>query len=352
MAPYEMGTTGARASLRMTTRRLYAGQAWCSSLRVMASSPLDSSSRGFRSQVSRTPQFPCGSPATKYGKGIGGSEEKRSLQIRRLTVPLEVETPLNTKHLPNPPLFHRAKKIRASESEEKEPYCHTCGRLMPGAHLSKKPTDKIRKYCSPKCGKLKPTNGSWERQIEECFVQLLNRSPGGRQVVYCSEVDAILFDEDGYFRGSKDQRRGALREELKPPPTGNRLEEAETEEERIIRETGPRDSVKIDTRIAQPRKVIHSLDQLAEQQAKELKAHKGEAASPGRKVRNRELVRQAARRGIHFGFRISAVGAEGAAEKRAYVESYQTRRRRAVSGEEASFSKGDWGVRWKARQGP
>ena len=68
---------------------------------------------------------------------------------------------------------------------------------------------------------------------------------------------------------------------------------------------------------------------------------------------NREKVRQAARRGTVFGFRV--FGAHGMdTSLRQSSEIDQLRKVEAVQGGrvvEASFAKGPWGVRWKDDQG-
>lgn len=61
-----------------------------------------------------------------------------------------------------------------------------------------------------------------------------------------------------------------------------------------------------------------------------------------RRAREREQVRQAARRGVAFGFRLESGGDDGGGEERRRVEAVQNGR--VV---EASFAKGEWGVRWK-----
>ena len=70
---------------------------------------------------------------------------------------------------------------------------------------------------------------------------------------------------------------------------------------------------------------------------------------------NREKVRQAARRGAVFGFTVKAGGAEDNAERRSLLDIAMPLQRKveAVQGGrivEASFAKGEWGVRWKDRQ--
>ncbi|KAL8952583.1 MAG: hypothetical protein Q9222_001498, partial [Ikaeria aurantiellina] len=75
----------------------------------------------------------------------------------------------------------------------------------------------------------------------------------------------------------------------------------------------------------------------------EQKLNTQDEADPRRKgmqkARNREMVRQAARRGVAFGFRVSGGGDR---EERRDVEAVQGGR--VV---ESSFAKGEWGIRWK-----
>lgn len=61
-----------------------------------------------------------------------------------------------------------------------------------------------------------------------------------------------------------------------------------------------------------------------------------------RVAKQREQVRQAARRGVAFGFCVAREGGDGRGGERRRVEAVQ--RGRVV---EASFAKGEWGVRWK-----
>jgi hypothetical protein len=64
-----------------------------------------------------------------------------------------------------------------------------------------------------------------------------------------------------------------------------------------------------------------------------------------RVARQREQVRQAARRGVAFGFHVAREGGDGVGakeEERKRVEAVQDGR--VV---ETSFAKGEWGVRWR-----
>ena len=64
-----------------------------------------------------------------------------------------------------------------------------------------------------------------------------------------------------------------------------------------------------------------------------------------RRARQREMVRQAARRGVAFGFLLRPGGvAEEGSIRRRRVEAVQGGR--VV---ESSFAKGEWGVRWRER---
>lgn len=65
-----------------------------------------------------------------------------------------------------------------------------------------------------------------------------------------------------------------------------------------------------------------------------------------RRARQREMVRQAARRGVAFGFSLRPDGvAEEKKIRRRSVEAVQGGR--VV---ESSFAKGEWGVRWRERE--
>lgn len=65
-----------------------------------------------------------------------------------------------------------------------------------------------------------------------------------------------------------------------------------------------------------------------------------------RRARQREMVRQAARRGVAFGFSLPP---DGVAEE----EKIRRRSVEAVQGGrvvESSFAKGEWGVRWREKE--
>lgn len=62
------------------------------------------------------------------------------------------------------------------------------------------------------------------------------------------------------------------------------------------------------------------------------------------RAKNRELVRQAARRGVAFGFLFDGDGDGDGDGRRRKVEAVQGGR--VV---ESSFAKGEWGVRWRER---
>ncbi|KAL9593723.1 MAG: hypothetical protein Q9219_007415 [cf. Caloplaca sp. 3 TL-2023] len=217
-------------------------------------------------------------------------------------------------------------------------YCHTCGRIItprrPHTSLpspsSSTTTPTPQKYCSDRCRREKPRRGrpgsssssSIEARIENVFVSLLDREGGGAakgKVVECGEVERVIFGEVGGDGGARDGK--------------GESEDDVVEEEEEERDGGGGVPLPADT----------DNKKSAPTGANEMT---GTSAMDGRlrgmqRARNREMVRQAARRGVAFGFLV-----DGKEEGRRRAEAVQNGR--VV---ESSFAKGEWGVRWRDGHG-
>ncbi|KAL8827436.1 MAG: hypothetical protein Q9191_003184 [Dirinaria sp. TL-2023a] len=202
------------------------------------------------------------------------------------------------------------------------------------------------KYCSDRCRREKPpAHGQGiEATIERAFVQMLGpfESGGGRtsamKIVLCGEVEARVFGSP-IDRGKRNNGENTSSEERfdgKIMSGDERKEEEQEEDESdggvAIHETRAGDDGN-----------QNSEADLTPQQAGR------------RRAANREKVRQAARRGVVFGFPIDIDGYTARDTRySSNPEASQTVpsriRAEAVQGGrvvEASFAKGEWGVRWR-----
>ena len=134
-------------------------------------------------------------------------------------------------------------------------------------------------------------------------MSLLSQSPQAGRVVLCSEVEASVF--------------------------GGGEERWEEESETLARRHGSggdsESSGEEDGGANIP---------AAEERGRE----EGPARQGLRKAREREMVRQAGRRGVAFGFEVE----EGESRERKMVDAVQDGKM-----VESSFAKGEWGVRWR-----
>lgn len=183
------------------------------------------------------------------------------------------------------------------------------------------------KYCSDRCRREKPSSrtDSIETQIERAFVRALGSPPAlndagnGRKVVLCRDVEARIFGQGNDSATAEN--------DFSAEQTYSEDEESDG-------------GVPVD---------VSGSMKSESQEPKELTSQQR-----GRqRAANREKVRQAARRGVVFGFSIRDAdsGARNAGpEDQSENADLQSRRRvEAVQGGravEASFAKGDWGVRW------
>ena len=169
-----------------------------------------------------------------------------------------------------------------------------------------------------------------EAHIERTFVKMLgsSQSPGrggsGKGIVLCGEVEERVFGSVGDATDSKGPSGAELiggdaSSEDEGSDGGVTIDDVET--------VGPRGAFDNDL----------TPQQLGRQRAA-----------------NREKVRQAARRGVVFGFLVDETGYDNGGERKTggdFGEKGQKRRRvEAVQGGrvvEASFAKGEWGVKWR-----
>ncbi|KAK0507571.1 hypothetical protein JMJ35_010094 [Cladonia borealis] len=184
-------------------------------------------------------------------------------------------------------------------------YCHTCGRII----TPRKTPTTPQKYCSDRCRRQKPrlstTGTSLETLIERTFVRLLSR----KQIVECGEVERVVF---GGSSGNISKDEGMEIEADDDNDDDDNDDEGGGVPLPLTLPSLPSSSISSSTSTG-----------LSPQQR------------GVRKAREREMVRQAARRGVAFGFEIE----EGGRRKVDCV-----RGGRVV---ESSFAKGEWGVRWR-----
>ncbi|MCJ1338338.1 hypothetical protein MMC09_003625 [Bachmanniomyces sp. S44760] len=248
------------------------------------------------------------------------------------------------------------------------------------------------KYCSDKCRRQKPSQSrsGIERKIEDTFVKCLDSKDGkrgkeeGGKIVLCSEVEDLVFGAkeerssgyhqsrgDGSLEGHIDMDVNVDVDESHHDRVPHKDHEesfsssSEAEAEAELEEGGvllpvmapstvtttnnstPTPTPRTTTPTQTP---SHPSPSLSDPQ------QKGQ-----RLAHQRELVRQAARRGIAFGFIIShhhrreeGNGDEGKGKKSRENEQAQGHKQRkkveaVQKGKvvESSFAKGEWGVRWR-----
>lgn len=163
--------------------------------------------------------------------------------------------------------------------------------------------------------------------------------PSARKIVLCGEVEARVFGplpNDG--SGEKEEKRDSVSETT---PDHGTLSEANGLEEQ--------DEDESDGGVAIPESRAADGDKKSDQ------AELTPQQAGRRRATNREKVRQAARRGVVFGFPIDPEGytlgdASCLGEPEASQRVPCRVRAEAVQGGrvvEASFAKGEWGVRWR-----
>lgn len=271
---------------------------------------------------------------------------------------------------------------------ENTPYCKTCGRVIGNRKTAEtNSTSTPAKYCSSRCRSHKP--GPLDRQIERAFVQFLTgeeeipvafgsggdkktdkkggkKSKGdSRVVVSCEVVEDYLFGQGHKEEGaahdhdvsdaSIDLGEGSEHGSHVSEPVNSvdsdskdtNLTRAEMEARDIDGHRLAALSVRSGTRIRPPQEIsevngsvggekgrAERADETPEMLEKRLQGQK--------KVKEREMVRCAARRGVVFGFPVGDGSSDGG--------KLETRKCEAVmQGKivEPSFAKGEWGIRWR-----
>lgn len=279
---------------------------------------------------------------------------------------------------------------------EDTPYCHSCGRVISSRRTGNNAAtttskDKEVKYCSSRCRSHKP--GKLDREIEGVFVGFLNgaikeaqiceaasttrtkpqkskKSAGGKKtkgdarlLISCDEVERHIFTqedgssasgtEDGHTDGSyTDQETSQSRLEPQQdtisadpvPRSMGTLEDPTSGAQDIDYDRLARLSIRSGTRIRPPQDVSEVNGSVGGEKGRaERLGETGDMLEKRRegmrRVRQREMVRCAARRGVVFGF--EAGDGKGLDERRKCEAVMQGK---VV---EPSFAKGNWSVRWR-----
>lgn len=269
---------------------------------------------------------------------------------------------------------------------ESTPYCHSCGRVINSRRNTKSAADDKNpvKYCSSSCRAHKP--GKLDREIESVFVRFLTgeektgardqepkrahkpkKGAAGKKtkgdariLVSCDEVERHVFgtdddqasvgsgseegrpSADGDHDGITDDRTSLQLVQDMVYPTGTLDDPTADSVPYVDGDVLARLSIRSGTRIRPAQSVsevngsvggekgraerIDETDEMLE------KRRQGQ-----RKVKQREMVKCAARRGVVFGFVVEGEGAE-----RRKCEAVMN-----AKVVEPSFAKGNWAVRWR-----
>lgn len=283
---------------------------------------------------------------------------------------------------------------------EDTPYCHSCGRVISSRRTGNNNAaagagkDKEIKYCSSRCRSQKP--GKLDREIEGVFVGFLSgaiekaqdgnegasspktrpqkskKAGGGKRtkgdariLISCDEVERHIFPqedtdsasgtEDGHTDGSytdqepsqphkESQQDTPLSANVDLRPSTGTLEDPTSGDQDIDYDRLARLSIRSGTRIRPPQDVSEVNGSVGGEKGRaERLGETGEMLEKRRegmrRVRQREMVRCAARRGVVFGFEVG--DGKGSAERRSCEA--------VMLGKvvEPSFAKGDWSVRWR-----
>ncbi|KFA76895.1 hypothetical protein S40288_06190 [Stachybotrys chartarum IBT 40288] len=301
---------------------------------------------------------------------------------------------------------------------ENTPYCHSCGRIIgtrrTGGASNRADSTPV-KYCSSRCRVHKP--GKLDREIETVFVRLLEGQPAGadkdtatananaededphdhKKNMRCSKRNTkkvkgearilILCDtvEKQVFQRQEQGREGdtSASEEGSDDLVASKLEGQDTpsahprpsidsainleipigdETEYIDGDVLARMSVRSGTRVRPPQSVSEvngsvggekgRAERIVETEEMLEKRREGQ-----RRVKEKEMVKCAARRGVVFGFTIDQDKEEPMAGKRVPMSENDSdknsgRRKKCeavMNGQvvEPSFAKGNWGIRWR-----
>ena len=202
------------------------------------------------------------------------------------------------------------------------------------------------KYCSDRCRREKlPAHGQGiEATIERTFVQLLgppeagSGKPGTRKIVLCGDVEQRVF--------GRLPNRGTRRNK------GDESSEERSDSE-VVSEVKGSDLEEPDEDESDGGVAVHETREAGSDNKNDQATLTPQQAGR-RRAANREKVRQAARRGVVFGFCIDAEGyiADANCSRKSEASQMIPSRVRAEAVQggrvvEASFAKGEWGVRWR-----
>ncbi|KAI1656714.1 hypothetical protein F4813DRAFT_390421 [Daldinia decipiens] len=262
---------------------------------------------------------------------------------------------------------------------ESTPYCRSCGRVISSrrantvaAHDS---NSNVPSYCSQRCRNTKPRK--LDREIEATFVRMLSGGNGDgagqvrqggkekkrvvkgdpRVIVSCDEVEKAMFgdhaDSDKTFGRRKNHASRVLpatsSSETEGDGTatiGEALEDGDSavdledneDDSSIDGDVLARMAVRSGTRIRPPQAVSQVNGSVGGEKGRAERSEETEENAKRRlegqrKAQQREMVRNAARRGVVFGFAAAALRKCEAVMQGKVVEP--------------SFAKGDWGIRWR-----
>lgn len=268
---------------------------------------------------------------------------------------------------------------------ESTPYCHSCGRVINSRRNTKSATDDRNpvKYCSSSCRAHKP--GKLDREIESVFVRFLTgeekagvrdqepkrahkpkKGAAGKKtkgdariLVSCDEVERLVFGADDLASagsGSEEglpsvdgDQDGSVQDRTSRQPGEDMTYSSGTLDDPTAQDVPYVDgdvlarlSIRSGTRIRPPQSVSEvngsvggekgRAERMDETDEMLEKRRQGQ-----RKVKQREMVKCAARRGVVFGFVV-----EGEGEERRKCEAVMN-----AKVVEPSFAKGNWAVRWR-----
>ncbi|KAL1851689.1 hypothetical protein VTK73DRAFT_9380 [Phialemonium thermophilum] len=257
---------------------------------------------------------------------------------------------------------------------ENTPYCKTCGRVIStrkagSSRAARSSSKEPVVYCSTRCRHAKP--GKVDREIEAAFVRFLNGEeelPAGmspprvkgdnRVLVPVDAVQERVFGRVTQDRSSldgstsseeaEDNSLDCISETREDAGEGQATEQENEKDGPVDYDVVARMAVRSGSRIRPPQAVsevngsvggekgwaerIDETDEMREKRRLGLKA-----------VREKEMVRAAARRGVVFGFLVEG-GGDGDRSPPRRVKCEAVMQGKVV---EPSFAKGNWCVRWR-----
>ncbi|KAL2351354.1 hypothetical protein BJ546DRAFT_853976 [Cryomyces antarcticus] len=296
-----------------------------------------------------------------------------------------------TKHAATPPPLY------LTPGGDATLYCMTCGRVISSRKSTKTSTVTALKYCSDRCRHKKP--GGIDRRIEDAFVALLNgaepsvlassytkseeatsstaASPEAatsasqakkqtakkkvkgdpRVIIDCKDVEEVVFglrqDPEKIYgrkknrakRGFADPQEWKSVDMVEPHADAAPGKAAESDSDDETEDTGDEMGQVAGVRIRPPQSLSEVNGSIGgekgwSERVEETPDMIEKRREGQRRAEEREMVRRAARRGCAFGLLDLNWGKED-----------KTRRKcEAVMNDivvEASFAKGDWGIRWR-----